>query len=115
MKRWWLPAIFKGIVVVALALTVFSSVVMLLWNALIPDLFRGPSLTFWQSAGLIVLSHILLRGPGMRHHWMGSHFRHRMKAKLSSMSPEEREKFRAACEDRFRGFPHGKPDGTEKI
>jgi hypothetical protein len=39
---------------------------MSLWNALIPQLFHGPVLTFWQTAGLFLLSKILLTGvaPG---------------------------------------------------
>lgn len=63
----------------------FSLIVMLLWNALIPGLFGGPLLGFWQAAGLLVLCRILLGGfggrGGPRHGW------HRM-------SPEERERFR---------------------
>ena len=37
-----------------------------LWNWLIPELFHGPVLTFWQTAGLFLLSKILLTGvaPG---------------------------------------------------
>ena len=39
---------------------------MSLWNALIPSLFHGPVLSFWQTAGLFLLSKILLTGvaPG---------------------------------------------------
>lgn len=36
--------------------------VMALWNWLIPDLFHGPVLTYWQTAGLFLLSKILLTG-----------------------------------------------------
>lgn len=41
-------------------------VTMSLWNWLIPNLFHGPVLTFWQTAGLFLLSKILLTGiaPG---------------------------------------------------
>jgi hypothetical protein len=41
-------------------------VTMSLWNSLIPLLFHGPVLTFWQTAGLFILSKILLSGvaPG---------------------------------------------------
>jgi hypothetical protein len=41
-------------------------VTMSLWNSLIPSLFNGPVLTFWQTAGLFILSKILLTGvaPG---------------------------------------------------
>ena len=49
-----------GFVTLAVFLT------MSLWNALIPELFHGPVLTFWQTAGLFILSKILLTGvaPG---------------------------------------------------
>jgi len=45
-------------------------VTMKLWNGLIPSLFHGPVLTFWQTAGLFLLSKILLTGvaPGGSHH-----------------------------------------------
>lgn len=37
-----------------------------LWNWLIPTLFNGPALTFWQTVGIFFLSKILLTGvaPG---------------------------------------------------
>ena len=40
--------------------------VQALWNWLIPELFNGPVLTFWQTAGLFLLSKTLLTGiaPG---------------------------------------------------
>jgi hypothetical protein len=40
--------------------------VQALWNWLIPDLFNGPVLNYWQTAGLFLLSKILLTGiaPG---------------------------------------------------
>ena len=39
---------------------------MSLWNWLIPDLFNGPVVTFWQAAGLFLLAKILFAGiaPG---------------------------------------------------
>jgi hypothetical protein len=36
--------------------------VQALWNWLIPDLFNGPVLNYWQTAGLFLLSKILLTG-----------------------------------------------------
>ena len=52
-----------GFVILAVFLT------MCLWNSLIPQLFHGPVLTFWQTAGLFLLSKILLTGvaPGGSH------------------------------------------------
>jgi len=50
-----------------LVLVIFG--VEALWNWLIPELFHGPVLTFWQTAGLFLLSKILLTGiaPGKQH------------------------------------------------
>jgi len=36
--------------------------VMALWNGLIPALFNGPVLTYWQTFGLFFLAKILLTG-----------------------------------------------------
>ncbi len=43
--------------------------VMALWNWLVPDLFNGPVLSYWQTAGLFILSKIFLTGiaPGQQH------------------------------------------------
>ena len=42
----------------------FTFVVMWLWNSLVPDLFNGPVLGYWQTLGLLVLSKILFSGIG---------------------------------------------------
>jgi len=49
-----------GFIVLAIFIT------MSLWNWLIPLLFKGPEMNFWQTAGLFLLSKILLTGiaPG---------------------------------------------------
>ena len=47
-----------------IALIIF--ITMSLWNGLIPPLFHGPILSFWQTAGLIILSKIFLSGFGQR-------------------------------------------------
>src|SRR5215467_16063781 len=73
--RWLLRGLGFGVLAVAFV-AVFSFVVMLLWNALVPGLFHGPMLGFWQAAGLLVLSRILFGGfrrrgwhGGWRHRW----------------------------------------------
>jgi hypothetical protein len=40
--------------------------VQALWNWLIPELFHGPVLTFWQTVGLFFLAKILLTGVAPR-------------------------------------------------
>ncbi len=97
MRPWWLYKIGKFVLFAAIALTVLSTVVMVLWNALVPELFHGPMISFWQAVGLLVLSHLLLRGWGRWHYgngWRHERWRRRLDAKLAAMSPEEREKFK---------------------
>ena len=53
------------LVAILLVLGILGALVMLLWNALIPELFQGPMLNYWQAVGLLLLSHILLRGMSM--------------------------------------------------
>ena len=94
--RWALKAV-KMVGFLVIGTLVLGLVVMLLWNALIPELFAGPTLTFWQSVGLLALSHILLRGWGRWRYangWRHDRWRHRFEEKLASMAPEEREKFK---------------------
>ena len=43
-------------------LALFTYVVLLLWNWLVPELFKGPELTYWQTLGIMVLSKILFTG-----------------------------------------------------
>ncbi len=88
--------VMKGIAFLILApafVAAVSLVVMLLWNALIPALFAGPLLTFWQAAGLLVLCRILfggLRGHAGQHGWRRAAWRDRW----NRMTPQERERFR---------------------
>lgn len=42
----------------------FTFVVMWLWNWLVPELFNGPVIAYWQTLGLLVLSKILFSGIG---------------------------------------------------
>jgi len=69
MEIWWeersLPAkilLGIGFAIAGLALlAVLGSVVMLLWNWLMPDIFGLPSVSYWQAWGLLVLFWILFK------------------------------------------------------
>jgi hypothetical protein len=91
MKSFRLLGGLKIGIFVAAALGVAGFVVMSLWNWLIPALFGGPALHFWQALGLLALTRILVgrfgRGPGYRMSW-------RMRQDWQRLSPEEREKLR---------------------
>lgn len=106
MKGRWIVKGAKMFAMMIAASLVIGVLVMVLWNALIPDLFRGPVITFWQAVGLLVLSHILFRGWGHRGHgWHRDRWSHRFEEKLAAMTPEEREKFRSEWRDRCGWVP----------
>lgn len=93
MKRHRLAGVLKVIVVGLCAVTLFTFLVMTLWNALLPGILGVRSISFWQALGLLVLSKILFGGfrPGWRG---GPPWRRRMTERWERMSPEEREKFK---------------------
>ena len=104
MRRYWWKKAVAFLVFAPAFLALVSLVVMLLWNWLVPSLFSGPAIGFWQAAGLLVLSRILfggLRGRGgygWRHHRAWHQRWHRM-------TPEERERFRESFK-RWREMSH---------
>lgn len=108
MKPWWIAKIAKMLVIGTVALFVLGFGVMWLWNALIPELFKGPVLSFWQAIGLLVLSHVLLRGWGRWHYangWRHDRWKKKFEEKLAAMTPEEREKFREEWRRRCGSYP----------
>jgi hypothetical protein len=90
---------FAGFGIVGLA--VLSTVVMLLWNALLPGLFGAPPLRYLQAAGLLVLSRLLVGGWRGRGHWR----QHAWRERWESLTPQERERLREryARHCRWRG------------
>jgi hypothetical protein len=104
MRRRWSIRVVRFAAIAVVAITVFSFVVMNLWNWLVPPIFGWHSISFWQALGLLVLSKILFGGfrggPGHGMHW-----RHRMMERWQQMTPEEREKFREGMRERCGGRP----------
>jgi hypothetical protein len=93
--RWVARRVGAGAVIFVVACFVLGWVVMTLWNSLIPELFHGPLITFWQAVGLLILSKIFLHSVGgghWGHRWKHDRWRSFMEKRLESMSPEEREK-----------------------
>jgi len=96
--------ILKIISVVIIGLLVMGTVIMLLWNWLVPPIFHGPQITFWQALGLFVLAKIFFggfRGGAWRRG--GPHWRQRYIEKWSSMSPEQRELFKQRLSEKWCG------------
>lgn len=77
----------------------FGYIVMYLWNWLVPAVFGGRMITFWQGLGLLVLARILVGGLGGGH-GDDKHGRRRSREHWEQMTPEEREAFRQGLRDR---------------
>jgi hypothetical protein len=111
MRGKWILRGLKFALLAALAVAIFSFLVMNLWNWLMPALFGLHLISFWQALGLLVLSKILFggfrgpRGPHMQ-------WRRRMAERWAQMTPEERDKFREGM--RGRCGPFGSPTTESK-
>jgi hypothetical protein len=95
MKSYRVWKVLKGIVFVVVVAVALGFVVRELWNSLVPGLFHGPLITYWQALGLFVLSKILFGGFHRHGGGGGGRWRQEMREKWEQMSPEEREKLRA--------------------
>jgi MFS family permease len=110
MKPWWAKRFGKIILFAIVAVGVAGVVIMFLWNALVPDLFHGPQIGYWQAVALLILVRLLMRvgfqwSAGA---WRHDRWRQRLEARVAAMSPEEREKFKA--EWRRCGYPPEKSE-----
>lgn len=86
-----------------LAVLVMGILIMVLWNWLVPELFKGPEIGFWQALGIFVLAKILFGFGGGGKCGKGGHYnwKHRYHEKLSAMSPEERERFKKRMTEKW--------------
>jgi hypothetical protein len=93
---------------------VFGSIVMLLWNALMPDIFNLRQIDFWQALGLLVLAKILFSGFRGGPKAYGSRWkRNALREGWANMTPEQQEKFKQEWGRRCgRPFPP-EPDQAE--
>ena len=110
--------VFMGILAVLVACVVFAVAVKLLWNALLPQIFALPQISYLQAVGLLILSRLLFGGIGdeMHNHNTrrgarrdGHMFDHgnKLREKWMNMSEEERKEFMEKEKEFFklnRGF-----------
>ncbi|MGN6511849.1 MAG: hypothetical protein ACTHLD_20460 [Chitinophaga sp.] len=94
--------ILAAIVLIPAFAALLGFTTMYLWNWLIPSLFNGPVITFWQALGLFILCKLLFgfsKGGGhdKRKNWRckKERWKEHMKAKMEHLSPEEREKLKS--------------------
>jgi hypothetical protein len=101
-------------VIVAAVVFVMGSVLMLLWNAIIPDLFHLGYISFWQAVGILILSKLLFGG----FHGHRSRFGRwgHMHGRWNNMSDEDRtrlrEEWKKRCPSDF--WMHAKDEETPK-
>jgi hypothetical protein len=92
--------IIKIALLAIIGVAVFGTLVMQLWNWLMPGLFGWHAVSFWQALGLLILSRIFFggfRGPS----GLG---RRRLMNRWDKMTPEEREKLREGLRGRCGKF-----------
>lgn len=96
------------------------AVVMLLWNELIPAIIGWSAISYWQAAGLIVLSRLLFGGFGgfghaghFFHRGRESHMDHFMQAResMKGMSLDQRREF---IRNHMAGFTRATGNGDNE-
>ena len=95
--------IVAAIIFIPIFIAGFGWAVWGLWNWLMPSIFGLPTLTFWQSVGLLGLSWLLFgrfRGMGGGHHGGGRWQQRKWIEKWEAMSAEERESFKQRLGER---------------
>ena len=80
------------------AFILFGYVTMELWNWLMPQLFKLPTIDFKMAMGLVILSKILFSGIRVKTEPMGQ--RRIWKAKWESLSEDERSNFKSEFAER---------------
>ncbi len=101
-----------------LAVALVGFITMSLWNWLVPVIFNGPLITFWQAMGLLLLSKLLFWGfGGKKQHWHGhsteSHWKAKLYNKFSTMTPEERELVKQKMKEKWCGWQEKGPGKDE--
>ncbi len=108
-RRFWIKRAIFIPMAVAAGIFVFGSLVMLLWNAILPPVLGISTITFWQALGILVLSKILFGGFRGGHGHSKYHGEwNDWRGKWMQMSPEEREKMKADW--RSRCMPQAKQE-----
>ena len=97
-KRWFLLPLIP-----ICAILFFGFIVMLLWNGLMPEIFKLEHITYWQAVGLLILAKILFVLGPFRKGGFGEHRRHwAWKERWMKMTDEERAKFKEEWKNRGR-------------
>ena len=93
MWKYGAKYIFWFLIMIA----ILSAAVMLLWNWLVPVLFGGKMINYWQAMGLLILTRILT-GFGKA---SAAHFSHKFRNGWHSLPEDEKERLRQKFKDRW--------------
>ena len=85
LKVLFFIAVFMAFVTAA------AWIVMLLWNAILPDVVGVKPLNFWQATGLLILAKILFGGFGGRKRPWNHSGKYHWRNKWMGMTREERK------------------------
>jgi hypothetical protein len=95
MTHHWKRKAPLFILAIAAGILVFTGIIMLLWNAILPAVLHVGAISFWQAMGILALSKILFGGfRGRRHFGGGWQWKRQMYVKWQNMTDEEREKMK---------------------
>ncbi len=92
--------LFFAIAIILFGLVV-GTIVMLLWNAIIPNILNTRPIKFWEAVGLLALCRLLTGGFNRgRFRKKYRRKKHRWKEKWMNMSEEEKAEFKARWKER---------------
>lgn len=93
------PRKFFFLLFIPLLIALLGGVVMMLWNALLPDIFGVKPITYWQALGLLILSRILLGGFGGGGN---APWKNPRRGRWAQLSDEEKARMKEAWQRRCR-------------
>jgi hypothetical protein len=97
------------------AVLVFTFVVMRLWNWLVPEVFNGPILSYWQTLGLLVLSKILFSGIGGGSRGQKSSYVRKQRCNEDYPKSRWRQKYEAKMNGKVEGNDSGEKEEGDVI
>ena len=97
------PGRFKwiAILVIPIIVLIICWLVMILWNAILPDVLPVKAITYRQAIGIFILSRILFGSLRFHPSWHRPKFVNHLRERWKSMTPEEKENFREDWRNRF--------------
>lgn len=113
--KFWIKKIIGFVICFALIAALLSWIVMSLWNCVLVAVLGVSVISFWQAAGILLLSKILFGGFHKSGNWGGRRreWREKWAEKMKHMSPEEKEKIKQEWRNRCSMW--GRKDGDTKI